>query len=136
MAGLNEGLERDGFKAFDFGIGIDAGRVVIGEFGYQEVRTLSATGNTVNTASRLQDLTKEFRARLVFSSAVREYAAVDLSGIEGVGLASVKVRGRTTALEVHVVRDIEAIAAALSPGRPKMVRLETSERDRAVALPG
>jgi len=134
MAGLNAGLERDGFKAFDFGIGIDAGRVVIGEFGYQEVRTLSATGNTVNTASRLQELTKEFRARLVLSSAVREYARVDLSGIDGVEPASVKVRGRATALEVLVIRDIEAIADALSPSGPKMVPSETDERDDAVAL--
>ena len=135
MARLNQGLERDGFKAFDFGIGIDAGRVVIGEFGYQEVRTLSATGNTVNTASRLQELTKEFHARLVLSSAVREYAAVDLSGIEGVAPASVQVRGRTTALEVHVVREIEAIAAALAPNRLAMAPLETNERDEE-ALPG
>jgi adenylate cyclase len=135
MARLNQGLERDGFKAFDFGIGIDAGRVVIGEFGYREVRTLSAAGNTVNTASRLQELTKEFQARLVLSSAVREYAAVDLSGIDGVGPASVRVRGRTTPLEVHVVREIEAIAAALSPGRVEMVPLETNERDEAGALP-
>ena len=123
MARLNEGLERDGFKAFDFGIGIDAGRVVIGEFGYKEVRTLSAAGNTVNTASRLQELTKEFQARLVLSSAVCQYAGVDLSCIAGVGHASVKVRGRTTALEVLVVREIEAIAAALSSDRLEMTPL-------------
>jgi len=112
MARLNQGLERDGFKAFDFGIGIDAGPVVIGEFGYREVRTLSAAGNTVNTASRLQELTKEFHARLVLSATVGGYAGVDLARISGVERASVQVRGRTSALEVFVVREMEAIVGA------------------------
>jgi adenylate cyclase len=117
MALLNQGLERDGFKAFDFGIGIDAGPVVIGEFGYREVRTLSAAGDTVNTASRLQELTKACHASLVLSSAVCRYAGLDLARGGDAVRASVQVRGRTGALEVFVVREMEAIVAARSQGR-------------------
>ena len=117
IAQLNRSLERDGFAAFDFGIGIDAGRVVIGEFGYGGVHTLSAAGNTVNTASRLQDLTKELRARLVISAAVCRRAGLDLARGHGVERATVRVRGRTAALEVLAVRDVQAIVDALAPAR-------------------
>ena len=134
MARLNQGLERDGFKAFDFGIGIDAGPVVIGEFGYEEVRTLSAAGNTVNTASRLQELTKALHARLVLSATVGGYAGVDLTRIGGVERASVHVRGRTNALEVFTVREMEAIAAARSQARLEAAPMPAAVGDEAVAL--
>ena len=135
MARLNDELARTGFRAFDFGIGIDAGRVVIGEFGYREVRTFSAAGNPVNTASRLQELTKDFHARLVVSSAACRYAGVDLARCGGVGQASVQVRGRSGALEVHVVREIEAIAAAIAPGRPEAAPVLAAARDEAAMSP-
>jgi adenylate cyclase len=134
MARLNRSLGRDGFEAFDFGIGIDAGRVVVGEFGYEEARTLSAVGNTVNTASRLQELTKAFGARLVLSCAVSRHAGIDLATSGEVLRASVRVRGRTTALEVYAVREMRTVVVALAGGRPDAVPMPAGEGGEVASL--
>lgn len=52
------------------GIGIDFGQAVVGEMGYYHNSQLNAIGDVVNTASRLQDLTKELKADLLVTSAV------------------------------------------------------------------
>jgi class 3 adenylate cyclase/nitrite reductase/ring-hydroxylating ferredoxin subunit len=56
------------------GIGIDFGRAVIGEMGYHRNSQLNAIGDVVNTAARLQDLTKEFGSDILISDAVAERA--------------------------------------------------------------
>jgi adenylate cyclase len=61
---------------FDFefrsGIGIDFGRAVVGQVGYYRSTSLSAIGDVVNTASRVQTLTKEAGAGLLVTEAVRD----------------------------------------------------------------
>ena len=52
------------------GIGIHSGPVVVGEMGYGGTHYLTAVGDTVNTASRLEGLTKEYRCELVASEQV------------------------------------------------------------------
>ncbi len=54
------------------GIGIDFGQAVVGEMGYYRNSHLNAIGDVVNTAARLQDLTKELKADLLVTSAVIE----------------------------------------------------------------
>ena len=53
------------------GIGIHAGPVIVGEMGYGHATSLTAIGDAVNTASRLEALTKELGVQLVFSSLSR-----------------------------------------------------------------
>jgi adenylate cyclase len=59
--------------------------------GYARATTLTAIGDTVNTASRLETLTKEFGVELVFSAIVGEHAGLD---IEGLGRHEVTLRGQ------------------------------------------
>jgi adenylate cyclase len=42
----------------------------VGTVGYRDTRTLTAVGDAVNTASRLQELTKLFKVRVVVSEEV------------------------------------------------------------------
>jgi len=54
------------------GIGIDSGRAVVGQVGYYRNTHLSAIGDVVNTASRVQELTKKTEANLLVTEAVRD----------------------------------------------------------------
>jgi len=84
-------------QPLDFGMGLHAGPVAVGQVGYQETTTFSAVGEVVNTASRLQDLCKQVDARLVLSQeAARQAGIADQLGAP----TQVAVRGRSTPLAV------------------------------------
>ena len=56
---LNEALSGDLDQPLRIGIGLHAGPAIVGEMGYGGA-PVTAIGDTVNTASRLESLTKEF----------------------------------------------------------------------------
>lgn len=94
---------RDQFgQPLDFGMGLHAGRVALGQVGYEDTTTFSAVGEVVNTASRLQDHSKVVGARLVLSLESARWAGVaDALGTP----EEVQVRGRSQPLQVlHVKR--------------------------------
>ena len=61
------------------GIGLHSGPTIVGEMGYERATQLTAIGDTVNTASRLETLTKEFGVELVVSQELLDRAGVDLA---------------------------------------------------------
>ena len=71
-----QGLSDYSMEHFDFefrvGVGIDFGRALVGQIGYYRFTQLSAIGDVVNTASRVQGLTKETGASLLVTETVRE----------------------------------------------------------------
>jgi adenylate cyclase len=97
---LNHALEADLEEPLRIGIGIHAGPAIIGELGYGKATSLTAVGDAVNTASRLEAMTKEHRAQLVVSDTVAGHAGVDLSGFPSHQL---EVRGRSGTISAHVI---------------------------------
>ncbi len=59
------------------GIGIHCGPAVVGRMGYGETIHVTAIGDTVNVASRLQDATKEFHCQLVISAEVAKQSGLN-----------------------------------------------------------
>lgn len=93
----NRGFEAEFGQRLDFGMGLHAGRAAVGEVGYLETTSFTAVGEVVNTASRLQDHSKQAQARLVLSRFAAEQAGLRIDAQQ---LETVAVRGRTEALEV------------------------------------
>ena len=58
LQNLNEKLAGDLSEPLRMGIGVHSGQVILGEMGYGDARGLTAIGDTVNTASRLEVATK------------------------------------------------------------------------------
>lgn len=64
---FNNLRETQGKKAIDIGIGIHTGEVIVGNVGSKIRMEFTAIGDTVNTASRLQDLTKKEDTKIIVS---------------------------------------------------------------------
>jgi adenylate cyclase len=87
------------------GIGLHVGPVILGEMGHGRAMGLTAIGDAVNTASRLEAACKEFGCQLVVSEAVLLAA-----GADGIGEArTLQVRGRAAPLPVRAVADAAAL---------------------------
>jgi adenylate cyclase len=92
--------------------------------GYRRATSLTAVGDTVNVAARLEALTKEFDVQLVTSTRLAEHAGVDLGAFEE---RRIEIRGRRRPLRVRLVGDLAALpvaaAAAGPPAPPTFARL-------------
>ena len=89
------------------GIGIHVGPAVVGEMGYGETRYLTAVGDTVHVASRLEALTKEYECELVVSEQVMDRAGVSAPGYPRHELT---VRNREAPLRIVVVAEARRMA--------------------------
>ena len=102
LSELNRSLTNDLSEPLRIGIGIHAGPAIVGEMGHGRATSVTAVGDTVNTASRLESLTKEYNCQLVFSETVAAHARLDVAPFERHDIA---IRGRLEPLVVRVVPD-------------------------------
>ena len=77
---LNRDLAVELEEPLRMGIGLHLGPVILGEMGHGPAASLTAIGDTVNVASRLEALTKEFACMVVVSAQLVERAGVHLVG--------------------------------------------------------
>jgi len=87
------------------GVGIHSGPAVVGRMGYGSAVSLTAIGDTVNVASRLQDLTKEYGCQLVISKEVAQHAGVN---VDSFPRYESTVRNRREALTIYVIKDLQS----------------------------
>src|SRR4029434_125721 len=93
VKGLNDKLAAKERAPIQIGIGIHSGPAIVGSIGSPQRLEFTAIGNTVNVASRIQDLTKTVGRPLLVTEAWCERAAEsyvfeqlspqEIRGIEG-----------------------------------------------------
>ena len=101
--GLSRALSEDLSVPLRIGIGVHCGPAVVGRMGYGESIHVTAIGDTVNVASRLQDATKEFQCQLVFSEEVAKQSGLEIAGLPRHELT---VRNRQGALTIYAVEEV------------------------------
>jgi adenylate cyclase len=107
---LNASLRGEIDRPLRIGIGIHCGPAIIGEMGFGGAAAITAIGDAVNTASRLEELTKGYGCELVVSEEVVGRAGLDLSAFPR---HEIEIRGKRETLAVRTL----SIAAALpAPG--------------------
>jgi len=107
VSGLSEALAADLGEPLRIGIGIHTGPAVVGRMGYGDAVYLTAVGDTVHVAARLEALTKEYDCELVISEAVAQRAGVPTTDLARHELT---LRNRREPLAVFVVEQAAAVA--------------------------
>ena len=114
LAGLSLSLAEELDAPLRLGLGIHTGPAVVGRMGRGVASYLTAVGDTVHVASRLQDLTKEYQCQMVISEQLAAYAGLDVSPFPRHELT---VRNRGEPIVIRVVEDVRAVEAQTLTGK-------------------
>jgi adenylate cyclase len=151
LASLQERWAADGVPLIEIRIGIHSGEAMVGNFGSAQRFSYTAMGDTVNVASRLEGVNKQYGTHVLISESTRRAVG---DGFLSREIDRVLVKGRVEPVTVYellgaarddrdgrVRRQVEDFGAALSAFRAQawdeaVARFETLERefpqDRAV----
>jgi adenylate cyclase len=98
LTALNITLEKQGFKPLEHGIGIHSGAVLAGNIGSQERMSYALVGDTVNTASRIEGLTKTYETDIILSQTTHNLLTGSYVTKQ---LEPVKVKGKDEGLIIY-----------------------------------
>jgi len=103
---LNRELRGELPQPLRIGIGIHHSEAIVGMMGPPGSMITTAIGDTVNTAARLESLTKDYDCALVVSRRAAEVAGLDLAGHT---LHEAPVKGRAAAVQFLALKDVPAL---------------------------
>ncbi len=105
IAHLNAELGQDFAVRLRVAVGVHAGPSVVGVMGYGTTKNLTAVGDTVNVASRLETTAKEHDVAIAVSERALARSGVATDGLRHDEIA---IRGRTAPLRVYLISEEES----------------------------
>ena len=112
VAYLNHQFATEVREPIQYGIGINAGDVIIGDVGFRGHTVFTALGDSVNVAARLQDMTKSLNCKAVVSEDVCKTAGI---ADDALTRTQVAIRGHDEPMTVRTAQDPTVFASLLDP---------------------
>lgn len=113
---LNRVHKADLSEPFRIGIGIHTGEAILGRIGTSKAHSagerITALGDTVNTASRLEALTKQLQVEIVVSQSTLQTANI---GENGLDMENYEIRGREDTISGISLTSASELSDYLSP---------------------
>jgi len=104
---LQERCKREGRPVIECGIGLNTGEVIVGNIGVEGMKMdYTVIGDTVNLASRIEKLTRQYKTRMLITENTFEHIreSIDLNKFSHVritDLDEVKVRGKEKGVKIY-----------------------------------
>jgi adenylate cyclase len=105
LRSLSEQLRDDLGGPLRYGIGMDGSSTISGEIGFGDYRTVTAFGDALSVAARLQDLTKTLGCEALVSETVMRVGEIDRADLQS---QTVVLRGFETPVSVRVIHSLPA----------------------------
>jgi class 3 adenylate cyclase len=80
---LNRELENEGLPTLTIGMGLHRGKAIVGTIGSEDRMEFTSIGDTINTAARVESLTKEYKTDLLITEPI--YKCVASGNMEQLG---------------------------------------------------
>jgi adenylate cyclase len=110
LSDLNGWLRAEGFgEGFGIGIGLNSGRVMSGTLGSERRIDYAVIGDTVNTAARIEQLTKEAGHAILLADQTRTNMTGPTDGLTFVD--EFEIRGKQARIKLWTVDEPEASSA-------------------------
>lgn len=107
MEDLRQKFFKRGLPELSMRIGIHTGEMIFGAIGSQRQSDLTAIGDTVNVAARLEPMNKEFGSQILISETTYEKALAAGAKLFAEAVGEVTVRGRTKPIKVFKVLGVD-----------------------------
>lgn len=101
LLAVNQDLKQQWYPHLSHGIGIHTGEVVAANIGSPDRLSYALVGDTVNVASRLQGLNKEFGTEIIISATTR--AAIN-GNFQLRELPAAKVKGKNDPIAIFALK--------------------------------